>query len=356
MQNYKARQTALLGMLFALSMALSFLESMLTPFFGLMPAMKLGLSNIVVMYAVLFLNRRSALYLVLLKALFALLTRGVTAGFLSLCGGVLSLAVFCLLLALPFTITGYIFSVSGALAHNCGQLLGAAALLSDKMAITYAPMLLIAGLIVGSCTYMVSRLIFPAVKRNRYLSLRTGDFGCFILACSRMPDVESLTKPNQGAIDMAKKKILMLAGDFVEDYEIMVPYQMLLMVGHDVDVVSPGKKPGDVIAEIEAFDGTRTPVTTCIGGILRGLLRDGYPVTMGFKVADVDPRREELENCFLISDKARCIAGSVLELVAARLWEEADRLSLWESWREAPERASPARKSCCAQHDFWPLL
>ena len=54
MQNYKARQTALLGMLFALSMALSFLESMLTPFFGLMPAMKLGLSNIVVMYAVLF--------------------------------------------------------------------------------------------------------------------------------------------------------------------------------------------------------------------------------------------------------------------------------------------------------------
>lgn len=165
LQNYKARQTALLGMLFALSMALSFLESMLTPFFGLMPAMKLGLSNIVVMYAVLFLNRRSALYLVLLKALFALLTRGVTAGFLSLCGGVLSLAVFCLLLALPFTITGYIFSVSGALAHNCGQLLGAATLLSDKMAITYAPMLLIAGLIVGSCTYMVSRLIFPAVKR-----------------------------------------------------------------------------------------------------------------------------------------------------------------------------------------------
>ena len=79
--------------------------------------------------------------------------------------GALSLAVFCLLLALPFTITGYIFSVSGALAHNCGQLLGAAALLSDKMAIPYAPVLLIAGLIVGSCTYMVSRLIFPAVKR-----------------------------------------------------------------------------------------------------------------------------------------------------------------------------------------------
>ena len=59
---------------------------------------------------------------------------------------------------------------------------------------------------------------------------------------------------------MAKKKILMLAGDFVEDYEIMVPYQMLLMVGHDVDVVSPGKKPGDVIATaVHDFEGKTRP-------------------------------------------------------------------------------------------------
>ena len=83
------------------------------------------------------------------------------------------------------------------------------------------------------------------------------------------------------------------------------------------DIVSAG----ETIAEIETPDGTRTPVTTRIEGILRGLLRDGYPVTPGFKVADVDPRREELENCFLISDKARCIAGSVLELIAANLWK-----------------------------------
>ena len=136
MQNHKARQTALLGMLFALSMALSFLESMLTPFFGLMPAMKLGLSNIVVMYAVLFLNRRSALYLVLLKALFALFTRGVTAGFLSLWGA-LSLGVFCLLLALPFATTGYIFFRQGhwrTTAASCQP----QCCFRIKMAITYA--------------------------------------------------------------------------------------------------------------------------------------------------------------------------------------------------------------------------
>ena len=58
-------------------------------------------------------------------------------------------------------------------------------------------------------------------------------------------------------------------------------------------------------------------VTTRIAGILRGIIRDGYPVTKGFKLADVDPRLEEKKNCFTISDKARCIAGSVLELVSA---------------------------------------
>ena len=78
---------------------------------------------------------------------------------------------------------------------------------------------------------------------------------------------------------------------------------------------------GEAVAEIETPDGQRLPVITQISGILRGLLRDGYPVTKGFKVADVDPRREELSNCFLISDKSRCIAGSVLELVCAQVWQ-----------------------------------
>ena len=54
-------------------------------------------------------------------------------------------------------------------------------------------------------------------------------------------------------------------------------------------------------------------VRATISGILRGLIRDGYPVTKGFKIADIDPRESEYENCFTISDKARCIAGGVLE-------------------------------------------
>ncbi len=58
---------------------------------------------------------------------------------------------------------------------------------------------------------------------------------------------------------MAKKKILLLAGDFVEDYEVMVPFQMLLMVGHEVHAVCPGKKAGETVATaIHDFEGHQT--------------------------------------------------------------------------------------------------
>ena len=73
-----------------------------------------------------------------------------------------------------------------------------------------------------------------------------------------------------------------------------------------------------VIAEIETENGT-VPVEASLSGLLRGLIRDGYPVTKGFKIADIDPRKEELQNCFTISDKARCIAGSVLAVICGEL-------------------------------------
>ena len=58
---------------------------------------------------------------------------------------------------------------------------------------------------------------------------------------------------------MAQKRILMLVGDFVEDYEVMVPFQMLLMVGHEVHAVCPGKSAGDTVATaIHDFEGDQT--------------------------------------------------------------------------------------------------
>ena len=58
---------------------------------------------------------------------------------------------------------------------------------------------------------------------------------------------------------MAKKKILLLAGDYVEDYEIIVPFHALQMVGHTVHVVCPGKKAGEFVpTSIHDFEGDQT--------------------------------------------------------------------------------------------------
>jgi protease I len=58
---------------------------------------------------------------------------------------------------------------------------------------------------------------------------------------------------------MAAKKILMLVGDYVEDYEVMVPFQALRMVGHVVDAVCPGKNAGETVrTAVHDFDGAQT--------------------------------------------------------------------------------------------------
>jgi len=58
---------------------------------------------------------------------------------------------------------------------------------------------------------------------------------------------------------MSRKKILMLVGDYVEDYEVMVPFQALLTVGHTVHAVCPGKKSGDTVrTAIHDFEGDQT--------------------------------------------------------------------------------------------------
>lgn len=58
---------------------------------------------------------------------------------------------------------------------------------------------------------------------------------------------------------MAAKRILMIVGDFVEDYEAMVPFQILTMVGHDVHSICPAKKAGDTVkTAIHDFEGLQT--------------------------------------------------------------------------------------------------
>ncbi|HIQ97533.1 MAG TPA: EF2563 family selenium-dependent molybdenum hydroxylase system protein [Candidatus Limivivens merdigallinarum] len=73
---------------------------------------------------------------------------------------------------------------------------------------------------------------------------------------------------------------------------------------------------GERLAVISGKEG-ETEVDSPLEGVLRGILRDGFWVPKGMKLADVDPRKEEQANCFTVSDKARCIAGGVLEGILA---------------------------------------
>jgi protease I len=78
---------------------------------------------------------------------------------------------------------------------------------------------------------------------------------------------------------MATKKILMLVGDFGEDYEIMVPFQALLAVGHTVHAVCPDKKAGDWVATaIHDFEGHQTYSE-----------KPGHRFTLNATFADLDP-------------------------------------------------------------------
>ena len=108
-----------------------------------------------------------------------------------------------------------------------------------------------------------------------------------------------------------------IIGGYGKERVIHSPAQGILRnVKNITDIVAKG----DVIAVVETADGD-VPVEATLDGILRGLIRDGYPVNVGFKMADIDPRADEYRNCFTISDKARCIAGGVLEAILQRKGE-----------------------------------
>lgn len=95
--------------------------------------------------------------------------------------------------------------------------------------------------------------------------------------------------------------------------------------GEEIGWIQTGEEEPCAPAGGQSAD-RKVPVRTEISGVLRGIIEEGFPVTEHFKLADVDPRVESAAYCDLISDKARCIAGSVLELVCGfeKRMEKAD--------------------------------
>lgn len=160
----RIRQVALTALLFALAMVLSLVES-IVPIPAPLPGVRLGLSNIVVMFSLFFLRRRDALAIALLKSLFVLITRGVIAGILSFCGGLSSILVMVLLMHLFKTRISYlIVSIFGAVFHNIGQIAAASVILGTPLWF-YLPLLLLSGVISGSATSVLLKVCTPAFQK-----------------------------------------------------------------------------------------------------------------------------------------------------------------------------------------------
>lgn len=158
MKSARITYIALLG---ALSAVFGYIES-LFPLPVAIPGIKLGISNIVILFALLKMNKSDAFFVLIIKILVcALLFSGMSGFLYSLSGGLLSF--FAMIFALKSGLSNVGASMAGGVFHNVGQILAAAVILRSVSAFYYLPVLLFAGLIVGGavgilCNIVISRL------------------------------------------------------------------------------------------------------------------------------------------------------------------------------------------------------
>lgn len=170
MKKNPAYKVALPAILCALALSLSFLESLIPPLPLFPPGAKPGFSNIITMFAAGSLGLPTAAAIALVKGLFAFVTRGVTAGIMSLSGGLLSAIAMFLLMRYAKKILGMVgISVICAVAHNMGQLAAAVFITGTADVINYAPALAFFGIITGALTGVILGSVMPALEKLNLL-------------------------------------------------------------------------------------------------------------------------------------------------------------------------------------------
>ena len=166
--TYNTKKLTFLGIMLAMVLVLTIIESALPPLPMLPPQFgRIGLPNVIIMYVLFFAGKKEAVTLAVSKAAFGLIMRGPVAGLLSLSGGLLSVIIICILWWMFKDKISYVaLSIAGAIGHNIGQLFVACLLLQDwRLFAFYFPVLLISGTIFGTFTGIFLKIIMPVFSK-----------------------------------------------------------------------------------------------------------------------------------------------------------------------------------------------
>ncbi len=161
----KSKKIAQIGMLVALAMVFSYLESLVPISLGV-PGIKLGLSNVVTVFALYQFGAPLALGISMVRIVLCGLTFGNLSTMLySLAGGLLSFLVMVILKKTgKFSIYGV--SAAGGVFHNIGQLIVAARMLQSSMLAYYMPFLMVAGIVSGAAIGMLGGMVWKRMAQQ----------------------------------------------------------------------------------------------------------------------------------------------------------------------------------------------
>ena len=158
----KIKRVALIGMLTAVAMIFSFIESQIPPFVAI-PAIKLGLPNIVIIFALYKLGWKEAILINIVRMLLSSLLFGNLMMLMySFSGALFSFIIMIILKKLNFSIVTV--SILGAIMHNVGQIICAALVVATVELLYYLPILIITGVISGVIIGLIGALCVNKLK------------------------------------------------------------------------------------------------------------------------------------------------------------------------------------------------
>ena len=159
------KKLTLIGLLASVALILSFIETLLPPLYSFAPGVKIGLPNIIILFALYRLSLREAALVSAVRLILSALLFGSAVSFAySLAGAALSLTVMWAVKKFGLFSTWSV-SILGAVCHNLAQVAVAAVLMNTKELFLYLPVLAINGILTGIAVGLVSALLISKLKK-----------------------------------------------------------------------------------------------------------------------------------------------------------------------------------------------